>query len=76
MVNGSSSNDNINTKAYYESMIEELKTNKKDNFKLSLDQINELAESIVNTLWSNHELINMEDSYDIVFNKIHEKYGI
>lgn len=58
-----------NTKAYYESKIEEL-TNKKP--KLSNTEIEELAESIADD-------IDMYDGwqtrYDIAFNKIHEKYG-
>lgn len=58
-----------NTKAYYESKIEEL-INKKP--KLSGVEIEELAESIADG-------IDMHDCwqtrYDIAFNKIHEKYG-
>jgi len=71
-------NGNIDTgiKAYYESVIEDLKTNKKNSLKLSLNEITDVTEAIVNTLWENHELINIEDSYDIVFNEIHERYGI
>lgn len=65
--------DPTSTKAYYESIIEELKLQSKPKLKLSNEDIQELAVSIADSIG---QLDCWNENYDIVFNKIHEKYGI
>lgn len=43
--------------------------------KLSYKEVSRLSDSIVNNLVKENEVINMEDSWSIVFNTIMNKYG-
>lgn len=43
--------------------------------KLSYKEVSRLSDSIVNNLIKENEVINMEDSWSIVFNTIMNKYG-
>jgi len=62
-----------NTKAYYESKIEEL-SNKKP--KLSISEIEELANNIADSMfYHTNDDSDIDAYYEIAFNKIHEKYG-
>lgn len=71
-------NSKIDTgiKAYYESVIEELKTNKKNKFGLNRDEIEFLSEDIAEAYASEIDHIYKEELKEIIFHKIHEKYGI
>lgn len=56
---------------YYKSQ----STRLSDKPKLSYKEVSRLSDSIVNNLIKENEVINMEDSWSIIFNTIMNKYG-